>query len=124
MMLLYKVLPCPKLYFHDAGTCEFAHVNNYRRNLMLYSYDPMYCANMKKFRRCIHGDECRHAHGVHEVLLHPMRYKTELCRDGPNCKRKICYFAHGAHELRLPCSIPVFIQSSLDEKLRDVAFST
>lgn len=24
----------------------------------------------------------------------PLRYRTQLCNDGSNCKRKICFFAH------------------------------
>lgn len=31
---------------------------------------------------------------VFEYWLHPTRYRTQLCNDGSNCKRKICFFAH------------------------------
>uniref|UniRef100_A0A6N2K9E9 AtC3H23-like CCCH zinc finger domain-containing protein n=1 Tax=Salix viminalis TaxID=40686 RepID=A0A6N2K9E9_SALVM len=33
--------------------------------------------------------------------LHPSRYRTEACKDGMNCKRKICFFAHSPRQLRI-----------------------
>ena len=43
---------------------------------------------------CAFGDHCPYAHNVFEYWLHPTRYRTQLCNDGSNCKRKICFFAH------------------------------
>ena len=34
------------------------------------------------------------------------RYRTQLCNDGSNCKRKICFFAHSLDELRVPACKP------------------
>lgn len=31
---------------------------------------------------------------VVEFWLHPDRFKTSLCNQGPNCDRPICFFAH------------------------------
>jgi hypothetical protein len=38
--------------------------------------------------------------------LHPTRYRTQLCNDGSNCRRKICFFAHSLDELRVPACKP------------------
>jgi hypothetical protein len=38
---------------------------------------------------CKDGDACQYAHGVFEVWLHPSRFRTELCKDGPSCTRKV-----------------------------------
>jgi hypothetical protein len=37
--------------------------------------------------------------------LHPDRYKTSLCSEGPRCARPLCFFAHDASELR--CVAPM-----------------
>jgi len=34
--------------------------------------------------------------------LHPDRYRTQMCRDGTACPRKVCFFAHNAQEMRTP----------------------
>lgn len=34
------------------------------------------------------------------------RYRTQLCNDGTHCKRRVCFFAHTASELRVPDSKP------------------
>ena len=51
---------------------------------------------------CVRGDACGFAHGVFEVHLHPSRYRTQLCKDGPGCHRPVCFFAHRLDELRTP----------------------
>lgn len=51
---------------------------------------------------CIRGDTCEFAHGVFEGWLHPARYRTQLCKDGANCHRPVCFFAHCLSELRTP----------------------
>ncbi len=38
--------------------------------------------------------------------LAPRRYRTQLCNDGPNCTRRICFFAHSLEELRVPANKP------------------
>jgi hypothetical protein len=43
---------------------------------------------------------------VFEYWLHPTRYRTQLCNDGSNCRRKICFFAHSLDELRVPACKP------------------
>ena len=51
---------------------------------------------------CLRGDACGFAHGVFEAHLHPSRYRTQLCKDGPGCHRPVCFFAHRLDELRSP----------------------
>jgi hypothetical protein len=51
---------------------------------------------------CVRGDLCPYAHGVFECWLHPSRFRTQLCKDGANCHRPICFFAHSLNELRTP----------------------
>lgn len=51
---------------------------------------------------CIRGDACPYAHGVFECWLHPGRYRTQLCTDGANCRRRVCFFAHFESEVRTP----------------------
>jgi hypothetical protein len=61
---------------------------------------------MKKEGSCAFGDHCPYAHNVFEYWLHPTRYRTQLCNDGSNCRRKICFFAHSLDELRVPACKP------------------
>ncbi len=58
---------------------------------ILYSPPPAPCLQEGC---CAFGDHCPYAHNVFEYWLHPTRYRTQLCNDGSNCKRKICFFAH------------------------------
>ncbi len=51
-------------------------------------------------RKCPRGDACPYAHNVFEYWLHPTRYRTQLCKDGASCARRICFFAHTQAELR------------------------
>lgn len=44
------------------------------------------------------------------------RYKTELCKDGVGCTRKVCFFAHRSDELRTPSA------SILDDEAKAKAY--
>ncbi|XP_040863880.1 uncharacterized protein [Glycine max] len=50
---------------------------------------------------CSRDDACQYALGVFECWLHPSWYRTEACKDGRNCKRKVCFFAHTPRQLRI-----------------------
>ncbi|KAE9466045.1 hypothetical protein C3L33_02058, partial [Rhododendron williamsianum] len=52
------------------------------------------------------SDMCQYAHGVFECWLHPAQYRTRLCKDGTNCYRRVCFFAHKQEELR-----PLFVSA-------------
>jgi hypothetical protein len=62
---------------------------------------------------CPRGETCPYAHNVFEYRLHPSRYRTSLCNDGVNCKRKVCFFAHTLEELRVPSCKPVLPDSPM-----------
>jgi len=51
---------------------------------------------------------------VFECWLHPSRYRTQLCKDGTGCGRRICFFAHTEEELR-PCDLPLEEAEGSDE---------
>jgi hypothetical protein len=95
-MASMKVLPCSKRFVHDWTECPFAHPQEKarRRDPSIHNYTGIACPSMKKEGCCAFGDHCPYAHNVFEYWLHPTRYRTQLCNDGSNCKRKICFFAH------------------------------
>ena len=43
---------------------------------------------------------------ISDVCHVPHRYRSQLCNDGPKCRRKVCFFAHTIDELRVPPSKP------------------
>ncbi|KAI3728643.1 hypothetical protein L6452_17282 [Arctium lappa] len=98
----FKVRKCTRSRSHDWTDCPFAHPGEKarRRCPRRYNYLGTVCAD---FRRgsCSRGDLCEFAHGVFECWLHPSRYRTEACKDGKNCQRKICFFAHTPRQLRV-----------------------
>eukprot|EP00878_Enallax_costatus_P000406 GHUV01000496.1.p1 GENE.GHUV01000496.1~~GHUV01000496.1.p1 ORF type:complete len:511 (+),score=144.19 GHUV01000496.1:212-1744(+) len=101
-MYLYKVLPCGKREQHDIGACPFAHSGEKaaRRDLRVFKYDSSACPDVLQSGRCPRGISCNMAHSVFEYWLHPQRYRTQMCRDGASCTRKVCFFAHSDQELR------------------------
>lgn len=103
-----KVVPCAKRFVHDWTECPFAHPQEKarRRDPKVHSYTGIACPSMKKEGTCAFGDHCPYAHNVFEYWLHPTRYRTQLCNDGSNCRRKICFFAHSLDELRVPACKP------------------
>ncbi|GAA0156704.1 hypothetical protein LIER_14132 [Lithospermum erythrorhizon] len=101
-MYEFKVRKCNRSRSHDWTDCPFAHPGEKarRRDPRRYNYTGTVCP---EFRRgnCSRGDSCEFAHGVFECWLHPSRYRTEACKDGKKCKRKVCFFAHTPRQLRL-----------------------
>ncbi|KDP24097.1 hypothetical protein JCGZ_25754 [Jatropha curcas] len=101
-MYEFKVRRCTRSRSHDWTDCPFAHPGEKarRRDPRKYHYSGAVCP---EFRRggCSRGDTCEFAHGVFECWLHPSRYRTEACKEGKNCKRKICFFAHSPQQLRI-----------------------
>ncbi|KAI8463917.1 MAG: hypothetical protein J3K34DRAFT_133403 [Monoraphidium minutum] len=103
-MNVYKVVMCPKRTHHDWRLCPFAHPSERARRRPLrgppFAYGPDMCEATRRGEACPEGDACTNAHSVYEAYLHPLRYRTELCKDGARCSRAVCFFAHGDHELR------------------------
>ncbi|KAL6553985.1 hypothetical protein OROMI_019658 [Orobanche minor] len=101
-MFEFKVRKCNRSRSHDWTDCPFAHPGEKarRRDPRRFHYSGTVCS---EFRRghCNKGDNCEFSHGVFECWLHPSRYRTEACKDGKNCKRKVCFFAHSTRQLRI-----------------------
>lgn len=117
-MFQFKVLPCTQTGEHCLEDCPFAHPGEKatRRDPRVlglpaagesssrgtqWKYSGISCPSYRK-GSCKDGDACQYAHGVFEVWLHPSRFRTELCKDGTNCSRKCCFFAHTPEQLRQP----------------------
>ncbi|CAH9116628.1 unnamed protein product [Cuscuta europaea] len=104
----FKVRRCTRTRSHDWTDCPFAHPGEKarRRDPRKFHYSGAVCSEFRK-GNCSRGDNCEFAHGVFECWLHPARYRTEPCKDGRNCKRKVCFFAHTPRQLRvLPVNGP------------------
>ncbi|CAA3028851.1 zinc finger CCCH domain-containing 2-like [Olea europaea subsp. europaea] len=101
-MYEFKVRKCTRSRSHDWTDCPFAHPGEKarRRDPRRYHYSGTVCEEFRK-GHCSKGDNCEFAHGVFECWLHPTRYRTEACKDGKNCKRKVCFFAHSTKQLRI-----------------------
>eukprot|EP00873_Tetraselmis_striata_P022493 jgi/Tetstr1/442757/TSEL_030845.t1 len=101
-MYCFKIVPCSRDGIHNWDDCPFAHPGETanRRDPRLFTYSPEFCQGMRK-SGCANGDACGFSHSVFEAWLHPLKYRTQLCKHGrQECTRSICFFAHGAHELR------------------------
>ncbi|XP_047178267.1 zinc finger CCCH domain-containing protein 23-like [Vigna umbellata] len=101
-MFHFKVLTCPRGRAHDWTECPYAHPAEKarRRDPRKFLYSATACPDYRK-GNCKRGDTCQFAHGVFECWLHPSRYRTHLCKDGTNCRRRVCFFAHTNDQLRL-----------------------
>ncbi|KAL1834609.1 hypothetical protein ACET3Z_004260 [Daucus carota] len=107
-MYEFKVRRCARARSHDWTECPYAHPGEKarRRDPRKFHYSGNACPDFRK-GACVRGDACEHAHGVFECWLHPARYRTQPCKDGTMCRRKVCFFAHTASQLRvLPPSSP------------------
>lgn len=106
-MFSFKIRPCSRAYSHDWTECPFVHPgeNARRRDPRRYHYSCVPCPEFRK-GACRRGDACDYAHGVFECWLHPAQYRTRLCKDGTDCTRRVCFFAHTNDELR-----PLYISS-------------
>ncbi|XAR70818.1 hypothetical protein NMG60_11027823 [Bertholletia excelsa] len=107
-MFEFKVRKCARGRSHDWTECPYAHPGEKarRRDPRKYHYSGTACPEFRK-GQCRKGDSCEFAHGVFECWLHPARYRTQPCKDGAHCRRRVCFFAHTADELRvLPSSSP------------------
>lgn len=98
----FKVRKCNRSRSHDWTDCPFAHPGEKarRRDPRRFHYSGTVCSEFRK-GNCSKGDNCEFSHGVFECWLHPSRYRTEACKDGKNCKRKVCFFAHSTRQLRI-----------------------
>ncbi|CAH9101911.1 unnamed protein product [Cuscuta epithymum] len=98
----FKVRRCARGGSHDWTECPYAHPGEKarRRDPRKYHYAGVACPEFRK-GSCRKGDACEYAHGVFECWLHPARYRTQPCKDGLNCNRRVCFFAHAPVQLRV-----------------------
>ncbi|CAN1185489.1 Zinc finger CCCH domain-containing protein 20 [Linum perenne] len=98
----FKVRRCARGRSHDWTECPYAHPGEKarRRDPRKYHYSGTACPDFRK-GNCKKGDSCEFAHGVFECWLHPARYRTQPCKDGTDCKRRVCFFAHTPEQLRI-----------------------
>ncbi|KAG0492158.1 hypothetical protein HPP92_005556 [Vanilla planifolia] len=98
----FKVRRCPRGRSHDWTECPYAHPGEKarRRDPRKYHYLGTSCPDFRK-GCCKKGDACEFAHGVFESWLHPSRYRTQPCKDGKACLRRVCFFAHTPEQLRV-----------------------
>uniref|UniRef100_A0A061RR60 Zinc finger ccch domain-containing protein 29 n=1 Tax=Tetraselmis sp. GSL018 TaxID=582737 RepID=A0A061RR60_9CHLO len=99
----FKVVRCTKTRAHDWTECPFVHPGEKarRRSPQKFKYSSTACPDFRK-GVCRRGDLCGFSHGVFECWLHPARYRTQMCKDGPMCTRRVCFFAHSLSEMRYP----------------------
>ncbi|AES77000.1 putative transcription factor C3H family [Medicago truncatula] len=101
-MYEFKIRRCARGRSHDWTECPYAHPGEKarRRDPRKFHYSGTACPDFRK-GNCKKGDACEHAHGVFECWLHPARYRTQPCKDGTSCRRRVCFFAHTPEQLRL-----------------------
>ncbi|XP_039125431.1 zinc finger CCCH domain-containing protein 35 [Dioscorea cayenensis subsp. rotundata] len=101
-MYEFKVRRCARGRSHDWTECPYAHPGEKarRRDPRKYHYSGTACPDFRK-GSCKRGDACEFAHGVFECWLHPARYRTQPCKDGTACRRRVCFFAHTPEQLRV-----------------------
>ena len=66
-----------------------------------FNYLGTMCKFVQSNQECGQNENCRYSHSQEEVLVHPSRFKTELCRH-PGCDNQFCNGAHGVGDLRSP----------------------
>jgi hypothetical protein len=106
-MYEFKVRRCARGRSHDWTDCPFAHPGEKarRRDPRRFHYSGAACPDFRK-GGCRRGDACEFAHGVFECWLHPARYRTQPCKDGTACRRRVCFFAHTPDQLRVVVPSP------------------
>lgn len=102
LMFKYKIEMCQNPYNHDWAACPYAHPKDRarRRDPLLVTYFSQPCPDKMQGHDCPKGDECPYTHSVAEYWLHPARFRTQYCKQGPSCCRRLCFFAHSPEELR------------------------
>ncbi|XP_023002826.1 zinc finger CCCH domain-containing protein 20-like [Cucurbita maxima] len=102
-MYEFKVRSCARGRSHDWTKCPYAHAGEKarRRDPRKFNYSGTECPALRH-GCCKKGDACEFAHGTFEIWLHPDRYRTQPCRDGIACRRRVCFFAHTLEQLRIP----------------------
>jgi Zinc finger C-x8-C-x5-C-x3-H type (and similar) len=102
MIRIFKAKRCLNSRYHNWAICPYAHPGEriQRRDPYEYQYKRQMCRHSEDISKCPRGDRCKYAHGLYEYWLHPTRYRTRMCNRGLACRRRVCFFAHSALQLR------------------------
>jgi len=71
---------------NNPSACFDAHSKLMKRRVPrlvdrgLFSYSPIACQEWQRSKKCGMGERCTRAHGWTEIIFHPLRYKTKLCK--------------------------------------------
>jgi len=102
----FKIHWCPIGVQHDWQTCVYAHNYQDARRDPRIGYGPRPCPYWEKKdrapsyqARCPNGFSCPYAHGAKEQLYHPCYFKTVVCWDFHQSKKRcprqsLCAFFH------------------------------
>jgi hypothetical protein len=102
----FKIHWCPIGVQHDWQTCVYAHNYQDARRDPRIGYGPRPCPFWEKKdrapsyqARCPNGFSCPYAHGAKEQLYHPCYFKTVVCWDFHQSKKRcprqsLCAFFH------------------------------
>jgi hypothetical protein len=102
----FKIHWCPIGVQHDWQTCVYAHNYQDARRDPSIGYGPRPCPYWEKKdrapsyqARCPNGFACPYAHGAKEQLYHPCYFKTVVCWDFNQGKKRcprgqLCAFFH------------------------------
>lgn len=114
-MYEFKIRRCGRARSHDWTECPFAHPGEKakRRDPRKFHYSGTSCPDFRK-GNCKRGDSCDMSHGVFECWLHPARYRTQPCKDGVACRRRVCFFAHTPEQLRVLPTSPKTVLEGYD----------
>ncbi|WIA29068.1 hypothetical protein OEZ86_011579 [Tetradesmus obliquus] len=99
LMFKFKIEMCSRKDRHDWKICPYAHPGEVARRRHPRGYTAVLCP-AKTAVSCPRREQCTFAHNPFEFWLHPDRFKTSLCNQGPTCDRPICFFAHKDEEVR------------------------
>ncbi|KAF6266756.1 hypothetical protein COO60DRAFT_1697238 [Scenedesmus sp. NREL 46B-D3] len=99
LMFKFKIEMCSRKDRHDWKVCPYAHPGEVARRRHPRGYTAVLCP-AKTAALCPRREQCTFAHNPFEFWLHPDRFKTSLCNQGPTCDRPICFFAHKDDEVR------------------------
>lgn len=105
-LLRFRTKKCPRK--SSKGVCEleercpFSHCLSWNRRHPIDSvYRPTLCPDvhfrmvegkMRVRNFCRRGRVCSYCHTKEEQMYHPLVYKTQLCRDWPQCSKAYCPF--------------------------------
>lgn len=103
----FKVHACSVESHHNFKRCIYYHNElDRRRDPTKYSYQAVFCQQMKDTNFCMRGDKCGLAHTKVEQAYHTQKYRNKFCTHYPNnlhqCPYgRYCSYAHSEDEIKV-----------------------